>query len=178
MKKVTAVILLFVTLILTGCTGNRASTGTQAPSETQASSESAEQPPAPVGTSAPEGIRDIKVDKGYLIALDTIDSFLESWRLRNPEQGISLLTDNARNSVSSDQLIMFFTGLSNPHHQGYEVTGADRINDNTVRFYVWIYEYYTGESPEPMGRPNPYYVDVVNAGGDKWLVNNFPAEIK
>lgn len=73
---------------------------------------------------------------------------------------------------------MIFSGLSNPHHQAFEVVGAKRIDSGTIRFYVWLYEYYTNTSPTPINRSKPYVMDIVKVSEDQWLVGNLPKEVQ
>ena len=119
-------------------------------------------------------IMEIKVDKNYLLALNTADNFLIAWLNRDYKKGIGLLTEKVKSSVKQEELTMFFTGLSNPHHQGFEIIGNYYIDDNTIRFQVWLYEYYTDETPPPAERSIPYTLDVIKVNENTWLVNNLP----
>lgn len=85
-----------------------------------------------------------------------------------------LLTEKVKSSVPQADLRMFFSGLSNPHHQGFEVIGNEYVDENTIRFHVWLYEYYTGETPPPAERPEPYSIEVIKVNEDIWSVNNLP----
>lgn len=116
----------------------------------------------------------ISVDKNYLLALNTVNNFLIAWLNRDYDKGTELLTEKVKSSVTQADLRMFFSGLSNPHHQGFEVVGNKYVDDNTIRFHVWLYEYYTGEAPPPTKRPEPYSIDVVKVSDEIWLVNTLP----
>jgi len=124
--------------------------------------------------SATQQKNEIKVDKNYLLALHTANNFLMAWLNRDDAKGAALLTDNAKKAVSAEDIKMFFSGLSNPHHQGFEIIGHENADENTVTFHVWLYEYYSGETPEPAERPKPYTIDVVKVDADTWLVNHLP----
>ncbi|WP_103107959.1 hypothetical protein [Brevibacillus reuszeri] len=118
--------------------------------------------------------KQVQVDKNYLLALRTANNFLIAWLNRDAAKGSELLTDNAKKSVSPEDLTMFFSGLSNPHHQGFEIIGHENAGENTVTFHVWLYEYYSGETPEPEKRPEPYTIEVSKVDENTWLVNNLP----
>ena len=66
--------------------------------------------------SSTEQIKEIKVDKNYLLALRTTDNFLLAWLNRDYKKGVELLSEKVKNSDNQEDLFMFFTGLSNPHH--------------------------------------------------------------
>jgi hypothetical protein len=118
--------------------------------------------------------RQVKVDKNYLLALNTADKFLIAWLNRDYKNGTELLTEKVKNSLKQEDLMMFFTGVSNPHHQGFEIMGKEYVDENTFRFEVWLYEYYTGETPRPTERPDSYSFDVIKVNENTWLVNNLP----
>ncbi|CAG7646149.1 hypothetical protein PAESOLCIP111_05111 [Paenibacillus solanacearum] len=42
-------------------------------------------------------------------------------------------------------LSAYFTGVSNPHHQAFEVTGKKQIGDERFAFHALLYEYYTAQ---------------------------------
>jgi hypothetical protein len=116
----------------------------------------------------------ITVDKNYLLALNTVNNFLIAWLHRDSEKGTLLLTEKVKSSFPEVDVRMFFSGLSNPHHQGFEVIGNEYVGENTIRFHVWLYEDYTGETPLPAERPEPYSIDVIKVKDDIWSVNNLP----
>lgn len=118
--------------------------------------------------------KDVVIDKNYLLALNTINNFSMAWLNRDYVKGVELLSEKTKNSVPLADLKMFFSGLSNPHHQGFEVIGKEQVDENTIKFQVWFYEYYTGEKPAPTERPEPQSIDVIKVNEDTWLVNNLP----
>lgn len=119
-------------------------------------------------------INNIEIDKDYLLALNSVNQFLGAWLMRDQQKGSEFITENLRKTLNENELFAFFVGTSNPHHQGFEIIGRERIEKTTIRFNVWLYEYYTGESPTPKKRGNPYYIDVVKVDEYRWLVNNLP----
>ncbi|WP_312113625.1 hypothetical protein [Brevibacillus reuszeri] len=118
--------------------------------------------------------KQVQVDKNYLFALRTANNFLIAWLNRDASKGSELLTDHVKKSVSPEDLTMFFSGLSNPHHQGFEIIGHENAGENAVTFHVWLYEYYSGDTPEPEKRPEPYTIEVSKVDENTWLVNNLP----
>lgn len=125
-------------------------------------------------SSTTQQTKQVQVDKNYLLALHTANNFLIAWLNRDAAKGSELLTNNAKKSVSPEDLTMFFSGLSNPHHQGFEIIGHENTGENTVTFHVWLYEYYSGDTPEPEKRPEPYTIEVSKVDENTWLVNNLP----
>lgn len=123
---------------------------------------------------AAQQVKSFKVDKNYLLALNTADSFLVAWLNRDYKNGVQLLTERAKSSARQEDLMMLFTGISNPHHQAFEVVGKEYIDENTISFQVWLYEYYTGEMPPPSEKPAPYSFNVIKVDGDTWLVDTLP----
>lgn len=125
-------------------------------------------------TLASEGAQPLLVDRGYLHALETADEFLNAWRLRDWKSGPDFLTDRLKQQLTDQEIRGFFSGISNPHHHAFEIVGAGRPDEKTVRFHVWLYLYYTGTTPEPMRRPSPLVLEVVRVGPDRWLIDKLP----
>lgn len=113
-----------------------------------------------------------RVDKDYLLALNVADRYLGAWLDRDSERGVQLLTPGFKKNRALGDLYQIFSGLSNPHHQAFEIAGAQRLDKDTFRFQVWLYLYYTGEDPPAKDRPAPLALDVVRTGPDQWLVDN------
>lgn len=122
-------------------------------------------------------IKNVTVDKNYLLALNAANQFLGSWLMRDLEKGSEFITEDLKNKLGYNGLFAFFTGTSNPHHQGFEIIGAKHINETKIRFYVWLYEYYTAENVTPYKRPLPYYIDVVKFNEYIWKVANLPVKV-
>jgi hypothetical protein len=120
-----------------------------------------------------------EVTTDYLFALHTADQFLNAWLNRDLNTGKTLVTDKVKKEAGENGLFAFFTGTSNPHHQAYEVIGRKRVDDNTFRFQVWLYEHYTGQQMQPTERGKGSTFDVVKVGVNEagegiWLVNSLP----
>jgi len=113
------------------------------------------------------------VDQEYLMALRAANLFLEAWVHRDGEQGALTVTAEVKRLYSEEQLAAYFAGTSNPHHQAYEVTGSEQINDNAYRFKVWMYEHYTG-AEVLFEHPEPSYLTVVRTEDERWLIDELP----
>lgn len=164
MKRVAIIILMLAILLTSACTQEKSGAN-------------------PISDDLLKKLNNVVIDKDYMLAVNSVDIFLSSWLMRNPEKGRQYITEDLASSLKEEELQGFFSGLSNPHHQGYEVIGGEKINNEAIRFYVWMYEYYTGTDIEQMPKPKPYYIDVVKSGKDKfgediWLVNSLPVEMK
>lgn len=62
------------------------------------------------------------IDQDYVLALTTANEFLETWRHRTVPQAIALLSPEARRRYHDpEHLFQYLSGISNPHHQAYEV---------------------------------------------------------
>lgn len=116
----------------------------------------------------------IQVDRDYLLALNTADEFLHAWLKRDWLQGPKYLTANLRERAGEQGVKSFFSGVSNPHHQGYEIVSAERVSPNLMRFHVWLYEYYTDSSPPPEQRPPTLDLYLEKVSEWSWKVKDFP----
>ena len=124
-----------------------------------------------------DNVETLMIDHNYLFALNTLDNFLHAWVTRDFIEGPKYITEGLKNSEKGN-LKSFFCGISNPHHQAYEVIGSNYINSDTIRFKVWLYEHVTGQTFEPVRHPQPYYIDVVKINTELWLVNTMPTFFK
>lgn len=61
-------------------------------------------------------------------------------------------------------------GVSNPHHQSFEISSGWEINPNRFSFPVTLYEYYNGE---PKAFEYISKIEVVQEGGS-WRVDLLP----
>lgn len=115
----------------------------------------------------------LQVDQDYLMALRAANQFLEAWVNRDGKQGAQTVTAEVKDLYSEEQLSAYFVGTSNPHHQAYEITGSDQIDENSYRFKVWMYEHYTGVEVL-FDHPEPSYLTVVRTEDETWQVNELP----
>lgn len=112
------------------------------------------------------------IDKDYLMALNTADRFLYAWVMRDGLTAYDLVTDNIKKGCASPMDFQrYFAGLSNPHHEAFEIDGGTRNGENRICFKVWLYEYYTGTTPPPYKRRKPSRIELVKVGKDTWRVD-------
>lgn len=114
------------------------------------------------------------ISPDYVFALHTTDRFLHAWLMRDFKDGVNYISDELKQNVPEEQLITFFSGSSNPNHMAYEVVGWRFVDENTMKFHVWLYEYISNESSNFINQPEPFYIEVVKVDKDKWMVNTLP----
>jgi hypothetical protein len=114
------------------------------------------------------------ISPDYVFALNAADRFLHAWLMRDYKEGINYISDELKQSVSEEELITFFGDISNPDHMAYEVVGWRLIDENTIKFHIWLYEYVANESSNFINQPEPFYIEVVRIDNDKWRVNTLP----
>lgn len=127
----------------------------------------------PTAVSASFKEERLQVDQDYLMALRAANQFLEAWIHRNAEQGVQMVTGAVKERYSEEQLSTYFVGTSNPHHQAYEITSGEQIDEDSYRFKVWMYEHYTGVEVL-FDHPEPSYLTVIRTDDEQWLINELP----
>lgn len=107
----------------------------------------------------------------YLEALQTANAFLWAWVTRNADDGLRLVSDRLRTQSKDESwLRQFVVGLSNPHHQAFEIGRGRRKNTSRYAFPVTLYEFYTGEK---VGSGYRGMLELVKQGGT-WRVDHLP----
>lgn len=113
------------------------------------------------------------IDKDYLQALNTADRYLYAWTMRDGSIAYELITqDLKKNYTDFNDFQLHFAGVSNPHHQAFEICGFQQMSEERICFRVWLYEDYTGVDIRQFKRPKPYLLELVKVDKEKWLVNN------
>jgi hypothetical protein len=114
----------------------------------------------------------IIIDKEYLYALRTADRYLCAWVMRDGSIAYDLISDNIKNNYADViDFQKYFAGVSNPHHQAFEIIGYKHISENRICFKVWYYEDYIGIYEPPYKKPYPSFLEVVKVDKEKWLVD-------
>lgn len=109
----------------------------------------------------------------YVLALSAADRFLGAWQWRDQEKGLSLLSPRLRKSRSEDDLRMYISGISNPHHQAFEIGAGWRLKDGRYSFAVRLYEHYTAQ--KKLGpKPPLQTLVVVKTAPAEWKVDRPP----
>jgi hypothetical protein len=82
----------------------------------------------------------------YLETLQTANAFLWAWLTRDADGGLQLLSDRLRTQINDESwLRQFVVGLSNLHHQAFEIGHGRQQTPSRYAFPVTLYELYTGE---------------------------------
>ena len=103
------------------------------------------------------------IDQDYVLALTAADQFMFAWATRNQDDGLSLLSPRLKNKFPEDYFRYYLTGLSNPHHQAFEMGRGKRLPSGAFSFPVAMYEHYTGRK-ETVAHPKPLTIVVIQSG--------------
>ena len=117
------------------------------------------------------------IDQDYVLALSAADQFLIAWATRNQDDGLALLSPRLKNKFPEDYFRYYLSGLSNPHHQGFEVGRGKRLPSEGFSFPVAMYEHYTGHK-ENNGLPRLLTIVVVQTGPENWMVDELPGFVE
>jgi hypothetical protein len=112
----------------------------------------------------------------YIQALRTADLFLTAWAQRDDEAGLALISDavlakgTVRQGDFEVELRQYMTGLSNPHHEAFEIRPGIRVGSDRYAFPVRLLELTAGE---PSGFAFSDTLEVVRQA-DEWRVDRLP----
>ena len=106
----------------------------------------------------------------YLSALGVANGFLAAWAGRNAEVGIAIMSQRLRKASDEQWLREYMSGLSNPHHQSFEIGRGKEVRSGRFAFPVTLYEAYHGESK---GWGYASTIEVVR-DGETWRVDRLP----
>ena len=115
-------------------------------------------------------------DQDYVLALSAADQFLYAWATRNQDDGLALLSPRLKNKFPEEYLRYYLSGLSNPHHQAFEVGRGKRLPSGGFSFPVVMYEHYT-EQKEKIEHPKSLTIVIIQAAPENWMVDELPAFI-
>jgi hypothetical protein len=113
------------------------------------------------------------IDQDYILALTVADQFMYAWATRNQDDGLALISPRLKNKFPEEYFRFYFSGISNPHHQAFEVGRGKRLPSGEFSFPVSMYEHYTGQK-ENVDRPKPLTIVVIQSGPESWLVDELP----
>ena len=74
------------------------------------------------------------IDQDYILALTAADQFMYAWATRNQDDGLALLSPRLKNKFPEDYFRYYLTGLSNPHHQAFEMGRGKRLPSGAFSF--------------------------------------------
>jgi hypothetical protein len=115
-----------------------------------------------------------QVDTDYVLALSAANSFLEAWRTRDQERGLALLSPRLREANTEDYWRGLISGVSNPHHQAFEIDDGEKLPDGRFAFDVYLYDHYFGETDEVFPRNSPDQIVLTKTGPEDWRVDEVP----
>ncbi len=103
------------------------------------------------------------------VALAVADAYLAAWRMRDVTRGAALLAPSFRARLSQDALESELSGLSNPHHSGYEVESGGWLGPNRYAVEVRRNEAYTGIE-DSGGSSSQERIVLVKAPSGRWQI--------
>src|SRR5689334_1158486 len=116
-------------------------------------------------------------DQDYVLALTAADQFMFAWSTRNQDEGLALLSSRLKNKFPEDYFRYYISGLSNPHHQAFEIGRGKRLPLGGFSFPVTMYMHYSGQK-ENAPFPKPLTITVTQAGPESWMVDELPGFIE
>ena len=117
------------------------------------------------------------INQDYVLALSAADQFMFAWATRNQDDGLALLSPRLKNKFPEDYFRYYITGLSNPHHQAFEVGRGKRLPSGDFSFPVAMYMHYTGQK-ENNNSSKPLTIVMIEAGPESWLVDELPGFVE
>jgi hypothetical protein len=108
------------------------------------------------------------LDAAYVPALAAADRFLQAWQSGDVENGMVLLTDQAKEAMNTDVFEKFF---SNHELAGYQIDRGRLVKRGRYEFPVVL---ITGTSKSLQVRRRFSSIVVVNTGNNEWAVDKLP----
>jgi hypothetical protein len=105
-------------------------------------------------------------DPSYSFALAAANRFLHAWQTQDHETGIMMLSDEARQRISPEQLQEFF---SPGPAAAFEIQHGKRINGGEYAFPVTLF----GVSGQSL-RAHVSSIVITRAGKEDWEVQKLP----
>lgn len=121
----------------------------------------------------------IYIDNDYMNALKIADKYLYAWLTRDGSMAYDLLSDNLKKKYKGrEDFKVQFAGLSNPHHESFEIAGCKCRSKDRIRFKVWVYYHYTGVIVSPYNRTgNNACIELFKIDEETWLVDKVLGEL-
>jgi hypothetical protein len=112
---------------------------------------------------------DRHLDAGYVSALAAANRFLQAWQNQDHETGLIMLTDDAKEHSSADQMEAFFSSGADA---AYEIARGKKVNPSRYTFPVTLFPFHPGITVP--NRPQKSQIVVVRAGKDEWAIDRLP----
>jgi len=107
------------------------------------------------------------LNSSYISALAIADHLLQAWQSGDLEHGMALLTTQAKQSASSDQVEKFF---SNSGASSYEIARGKLLRRGRYEFPVALVDVGSNHR----GRRHFSTIVVINTGNNDWAVDKLP----
>ncbi len=117
------------------------------------------------------------VDQDYMLALGTVNHFLCAWQMRRQEEGLALLSPRLKKKYSEEDVRMYISGISNPHHAAFEVGRGKRLAEGPFAFPASFYQHYAA-GKETFKRPKALQAVVIQIGAEEWTVDELPGLVE
>ena len=105
-------------------------------------------------------------DPDYTAALATVNRFLHAWQMQDHETGIMMLSDAARQQISTERLEEFFSPNGST---AFEIQHGKRLNAGEYAFPVILFGLAGSHD-----RAHNCRIVVIRAGKDDWAVDKLP----
>lgn len=113
------------------------------------------------------------IEPNYILALGTANQFLAAWQHRDQDTGFALISSRLKSKQPQDELRMYISGLSSPHHAAYEVSNGQKLTAGRYAFDVRLYEALTA-SKEIQPRPKATRIVLQKTAEGEWRVDSLP----
>jgi len=106
------------------------------------------------------------VDPNYTTALATANRFLHAWQMQDHETGIMMLSDSARQQISTERLEEFFSPSGST---AFEIEHGKRLNAGKYAFPVVLFGFAGTHDHAHVCR-----IVVIRAGKEDWAIEKLP----
>jgi hypothetical protein len=108
------------------------------------------------------------LEPGYVLALTTVDHFLQAWQSGDTENGMALLTSHAKETATTDVIERFF---ANSTPSAYEIGRGKLLKRGRYEFPVVL---VTASSKNNHARRRFSSIIVLHSGDNDWAVDKLP----
>jgi hypothetical protein len=120
--------------------------------------------PAPPNTAS--------MDRNYVSALAAANRLLQAWQTGDAEAALMLLTDPAKDKISSEQLEKMFSPES-AVSRGYQIARGRKLGGRRYAFPVSLLQADRTDARKA-AHVRTSQIIVVDAGKDEWAVDRLP----